>query len=68
MNEYIKVVIYSCEDIGDGNTACITVPEIITYALQDGESLSATVKSLVNAIKYELFDYWEYKDEHNNNN
>jgi hypothetical protein len=54
MNEYIKIVIYSCEDIGDGTTACITVPEIITYALQHGESLTATVKSLIEIIKNEL--------------
>lgn len=67
MNEYIKVVIYSCEDIGDGTTACITVPEIITYALQDGESLSATVKSLIRVIKREL-EVCGGTYERNNNN
>lgn len=56
---YIKIVLYNYDVIGDLHPVCVTVPEMLTYALKADEDANETVQYLINNI----IDILEKKEE-----
>lgn len=62
MMGYIKIVLYNYEVIGDSQPVCVTVPEMLTYALKADEDANETVQYLINNI-IDILEKKEEKDE-----
>lgn len=56
---YIRIGFYICTDTGTLHPVCITVPQILTYALKADENANETVQYLINNI----IDILEKKEE-----